>query len=109
MDIGSLNRRIEVLQFFEERDSLGGVVGLWQTVGRVWANIEPKTGSEYFQNQQINAESNVTITMRFYAGISALNRVRYQDKTYEIVAVADTCTEHKSTVLTCKEITNNGI
>ena len=47
MNIGELNRRIEVLQFFEERDDYGGVDGEWLPVGRVWAKIEPGSGTEF--------------------------------------------------------------
>ena len=57
MNIGDLNRRIEVLQFFEDRDDYGGVDGEWLPVGRVWAKIEPGSGTEYFAKQQVNAEN----------------------------------------------------
>lgn len=104
MNIGDLNRRVEVLQFIDERDDMGGVVGSWRTVGRVWANIKPSRGTEYFQNQQVNAETNTTITVRFYAGVTVEHRIRYREKLYEIIGVADEKTVHKWTVINCKEV-----
>lgn len=104
MNIGDLNRRVEVLQFIEERDDMGGVVGAWHAVGRVWANIKPSSGTEYFQNQQVNAETNTTITVRFYASLTVEHRIKYGEKLYEIIGVGDEETAHKWTVINCKEI-----
>ncbi|MDE6604789.1 MAG: phage head closure protein [Clostridia bacterium] len=109
MNIGELNRRIEVLQFFEERDEFGGVDGQWLPVGRVWAKIEPGSGNEYFSKQKVNAENNTKITVRFYAGISEMNRIRYGDKLYEIVGIADHRTAHNMTIINCKEMVSDGL
>lgn len=107
MNIGDLNRRIEVLKFFEERDEMGGVAGEWITVGRVWANIKPQSGTEFLQNQQVNSETTTKITVRFYAGLTVMHRIRYQEKLYEIISIADDETEHRMTVITAKEIVND--
>lgn len=104
VDIGKLNRRIDVLEYQTDRDEYGGELYEWVVVGRVWASIEPKTGSEFFDNQQIKTSQNVIITMRFYAGITVKHRVRYEDKLYEIVAVIDKGTRHEQTILQCKEV-----
>ena len=48
MDIGELNRRVEILKYFVKRDAYGGEDGRWLPVGRVWAKIEPVSGTEYF-------------------------------------------------------------
>lgn len=109
MNIGELNRRIEVLQLFEERDGYGAVVGAWQAVGRVWANIKPGIGSEHMTNQQVAGTENSAITVRFYAGLTKLHRIRYQDKTYEIVGIKDEETTHRWTVITAKEIENGNV
>lgn len=104
MNIGELNRRIEVLRFIEERDEMGGVIGEWVTEGRVWANIKPQSGTEFFQTQQINAETTTKITVRFYAGLTVMHRIRYGDKLYEIIGIADDNTAHRMTVITAKEM-----
>lgn len=109
MNIGELNRRIEVLRFIEERDEMGGVIGEWVTVGRVWANIKPQSGTEFFQAQQINAETTTKITVRFYAGLTVMHRIRYGDKLYEIIGIADDNTAHRMTVITAKEMVGDGL
>lgn len=77
MDIGELNRRIEVLQYFVERDEYGGEDGKWRPVGRVWAKIEPVSGTEFLTGQQVSAETVTRITVRFYAGLTVMHRIRY--------------------------------
>ena len=37
MDIGRLNRRIEILEFHKHRDAFGGEIGEWKTVAKAWA------------------------------------------------------------------------
>lgn len=106
MTIGELKRQVEILQFYENRDSYGGSVGEWRTVGKVWAKIEPVSGTEYFRSGQINAETTTRITVRFYAGLTVMHRIRYGDKIYEIIGIADTQTAHRWTVINCKELVN---
>lgn len=106
MDIGKLNRQIEVLEFVNDRDEYGGVVGEWITVGRVWASIEPIKGTEKYLNQQIIAETGAKITMRFYAGLTVTHRIRYGDMVYEIISVIDENTAHRMTIAMVKEIDN---
>ena len=103
MKIGKLNRRVELLQFFEERDEYGGAVGNWRTVRRLWASIQPVSGTEYFQNQQITAETTTLITVRYDPRINVMHRIRYGEKLYEIIGVSDKDTRHEETVLNCKE------
>ena len=45
MDIGELNRRVEILKYFVKRDAYGGEDGRWLPVGRVWAKIKPVSGT----------------------------------------------------------------
>ena len=102
MNIGELNRRIEVLEFQEDRDDFGGVVGEWVIIGRVWANIIPKNNGETLTNQQVKSNQTVKITVRFYAGLSTKHRIKYLDKLYEIVGIIDKETFHRWTEINAK-------
>ena len=109
MDIGKLNRRVEVLRFFTTRDEYGGEVGEWKVVDRLWASIIPVSGSEYFQSQTVNAETIIKVTIRYNPRIDVMNRIRYQGNLYEIIGVVDDKTAHRATILNCKEMVNNGL
>ena len=106
MTVGELNRRIEVLELIEEKDSYGGIVGEWTTVGRVWAKIVPGVGRENFVNQQEQGIQEAVITMRFYPAMSIEHRIRYLNTLYEVTAVKDIVKEHRWTEVKVKEIQN---
>ena len=102
--IGELKRRIEVLQFREDRDSFGAVVGEWITVGKVWSKVEPMTGAENLLDQQVKSTQKVRFVMRFYAAMCVEKRIRYMDKIYEVVAVKDIVEGHRFTEVEGREI-----
>ena len=109
MTIGDLNRRIEVLENLVQRDEYGGEESKWITVGRVWAKIEPSSGKEFLAGQQVQAEQTTKFTMRFYPAMDVMHRIRYKDKTYEIIGVGDFETSHRWTVVTAKEMVSDGL
>lgn len=102
--IGELNRRIEILELHEERDSFGAIVGNWITVGRVWAKIVPGVGRENLINEQVQGIQEATITVRFYPAMSLKHRVKYLDRYYDIIAVKDKITAHRWTEIQVREI-----
>ncbi len=109
MLIGRLNRRVEILEEQEERDSFGAVVGKWAVVLRLWANIKPGIGSEHLMNQQVEGDENCTVTIRFNRGVNKMQRLRYGAKVYEIVGIRDDETDHRWTIITAKEIENGNL
>lgn len=109
MDIGRLNRRIDILKYEVTRDEYGGEQREWVKVKSLWASIQPVSGTEYFKAQQVEAQNITTIIIRYRTDISVLNRVRYLDKTYEIIGISDNFTNHKMLTLNCKEIVSYGV
>lgn len=103
MEIGKLNRRVEILQFHKDRDEFGGEVGEWKAVKKVWASINPVSGSEFLQAQQVSAETVTRITMRYLPWLTVLHRIRYGEKLYEIIGEIDADTAHTTTIINCKE------
>ncbi len=109
MDIGKLNRRVEILQFFKHRDAFGGEIGEWKSVAKAWAAITPSSGTEHIFAQQVTAEKVVKITIRYCQWLTVLHRIRYGDKIYEIVGELDNETAHKATIINAKELVSDGI
>ena len=104
MEIGKLNRRVEILQFYKDRDDYGGEVGEWKGIKKVWASIIPVSGTEFLQAQQISAETVTKITMRYLPWLTVLHRIRYGEKLYEIIGEIDADTAHTTTIINCKEM-----
>ena len=109
MDIGRLNRKVEILTFVWERDDFGGQEGRWVTTDVRWASSEPVSGTEYFTSARVSAETVVKRTLGYTTDVTVLNRVRYGNSLYEIIGVSDDKTGHKATILNCKEIVNDGL
>ena len=104
MDIGKLNRRVEILQLFKDRDECGGEVGEWKSVAKVWAAISPVSGTEQMFAQQVTAEAVVKITIRYLPWLDVMHRIRYGERLFEIVGSLDSETMHKATIINCKEM-----
>ena len=109
MNIGKLNRRISILKYEVTRDEYGGEQREWAVQRTLWANILPVSGTEYFKSQQVEAQNITTIIIRYRTDITVLNRVKYLDKTYEIIGISDNFTDHKMLTLNCKEVVNYGV
>lgn len=61
---GKLKRRIEIFSPTTTRDSLGGYVTTWTTVGTTWAKVEVDTGNRALEYLQAKNERPYTITIR---------------------------------------------
>ena len=107
MDIGKLNRRVEILRFFKDRDEYGGEVGEWRAVAKAWAAITPVSGTEQMFAQQVTAEAVVKITIRYLPWLDVMHRIRYGEKLYEIIGAMDADTSHTKTILNCKEMVSD--
>ena len=104
MIIGKLNRRVELLEYMVTRDEFGGEDGTWVLFDTVWANINTTSGTEFFNNQQVNAVALTTITIRYHPKINVMNRVRHGSSVYEITSVINDDMANKTTILNCKEL-----
>lgn len=109
MDIGRLNRRVEILQFFKSRDEYGGEIGEWKSVAKAWAEVVPISGKEQMFAQQVTAEKVVRITMRYCHWLTVLHRIRYKNAVYEIIGELDDETAHTATVINAKELVSDGL
>ena len=109
MDIGRLNRRVEILTYEVMRDYFGGEDGVWILTRNIWANIVSSNGTEFYSNQKINAETTTIITIRYNTKIDVMNRIKYLDKIYEIIGIIDEGTNHKVMKLNCKELVSDGL
>lgn len=109
MDIGRLNRRIDILKYDVTRDEYGGETKEWVNAKSLWAYIKPVSGTEFFKAEQVEAQNITTIIIRYRTDITVLNRVKYLDKTYEIIGISDNDTNHKMLTLNCKEIVKYGV
>ena len=104
MNIGELNRRVEILAFVEERDEYGAIDGEWKVIATRWARIEQNGGGEVSDNNQVVARISTKIIIRHMPELTEKHRIKYKDKLYEINSVLDVDTGHYMSIVDCKEL-----
>lgn len=99
---GDLDQRVTLQSPVYNTD--GDEIVSWQSEGDVWAAVDPTSGLEVEPGQQIIAEKQVTVTIRFRADVDARWRVVDGPHTYEIKAVMDTARRTEALKLLCMEV-----
>ncbi len=104
MGAGAYRHRITLQQATETRDSLGGTVQAWATFATVWAAIEPLSGRELLQAQQVQAEVTHRVRLRYMNGVTAELRVLFGTRYFNILSAVNVQERNREIVLTCKEL-----
>ncbi len=109
IDIGQMRQRIRIQRSLGAQSPSGAQVIKWVDIpgGQVWASIQPDSGTELFQAQEIYPENPATIIIRYLPGVEAGMRVVWldprtkRDVHFNIKAVTDPEERHYQLVLTC--------
>ncbi len=67
MRAGRLKHRVIIESPADARDERGGVTKVWQTVGEVWAAVEPIRARERLTASQVVGDTTHKITLRYQA------------------------------------------
>lgn len=86
---GELNARIEIQAYIDEPDAGGGRVKTWKTFAKVWAKWKHQNMFERLQAMQMEAGVNHRVIIRKRDDVSAVNRILYKGKAYQIVGVVN--------------------
>ena len=91
MRIGPLRDRLTIQTDRSSTvDEMGQPIPDWQTDGVRWGNVEPLSGREYWQAQQVQAETTYRVTLRWTALLtSGKQRFLWDGKVLEIEAVTN--------------------
>jgi len=103
MRAGRLRHRLVLQSKSEARDAYGAVIITWSTEDTVWGSVEPLSGKEYLAQDNLQAETQVRIVIRYQASIDTTWRVVHESKYYDINAVLNENTRDRMITLMCKE------
>lgn len=106
MNIGRLRHRITLQKLSHRPNDYGATVAEWLDVATVWAEVKPLSGREYFSADQIQAEVTTVIWLRYLANIDSTMRVKFDDRSFEIVSVINHKEQNRALQLQCKEVKN---
>lgn len=105
MQAGRLRHRIAIQSASESLDDFGSTTKVWSTDTTVWGHVEPLSGQEKFEAQQVVGEVTHKITTRYYSsGITPDMRLVYDSRTFEILSVIDVREHNRAMELLCKEM-----
>jgi len=87
---GRLRHRVEIQRATETVDAVGGVARTWKTIARRWGGVEPLTGSEFMNADQVSSTVSHRIMLR--AGglsISPKDRIVFKTRVFGVESVMD--------------------
>jgi SPP1 family predicted phage head-tail adaptor len=85
-------------------DAGGGRVRAWTSGDTVWANVAALSGGEQYRAQQVQADAQVRVTIRYRTGVTAAShRLLYGSRILKILAVLDPEERHERLDLYCAE------
>lgn len=96
--IGKLRHNVELQSSTSTVDTYGQKTKTWHPYAIVWAEIVPLAGRELEHAKQVSAETNHRIRIRYRSDVAAVDRVKWDNRIFEITAVLDA--DHRKTELT---------
>lgn len=104
MEAGKLRHKVTLQSLTTGQDSAGAATESWSNFATsIWASVEPLSGREYFQAQQVASETSIRVRIRYRAGIVPTMRVVYGSRKFEILAIIDPEERHREIQLMCSE------
>lgn len=99
-----MRQRVSIQSASVAKNSYGESIQTWTETAEVWAAVEPLEGREYFQAQQVQAETSIRVRVRYLSGVVPTMRIIYGARTLEVLAVIDRDEQHKELHLMCREL-----
>ena len=86
---GELTHRLEIQQATETQNDHGETVETWATVAERWGSVEPLSGRELMEAQQVRPEITHRVRLRYYEGLTSSHRFKHGTRVYHIQSLLD--------------------
>ncbi|WP_256846916.1 phage head closure protein [Paenibacillus sp. Pae108] len=103
---GKLRHKITIKHLQSVDDGAGGSVETWMTYASPFASVEPLSGRELFQAQQLQSEVTHKIRMRYRPGITPDMRVYFGTRVFLINSAINWQERNRELTLMCVEVQN---
>lgn len=87
MRAGKLRHRVIIERLTATQDAAGQETGTWGTFATRWASLEPLSGRELVNAQQVSAEVTHAITLRYLSGVVPKMRAVFGGRNFDIQSV----------------------
>ncbi len=106
MRAGKLRDRVVIqanVAAADQADQYGEVVPQWSNVATVWAKVEEVGGRENWQADQVRPDRTITVTMRYYAGLTSKHRLLFGSRILNVGSVVNPDGKRREHLLSCTE------
>lgn len=100
---GELRHTIEIIEQVRAPDALGGAALTWATKLTTKAKIQPTSGGEAYRYDRLDAVVTHKIWIRYSPGIVPANRVRFNGRDFQILAILNLDERNRWLELRCEE------
>lgn len=102
--VSLMRDRVEIQSRAVNRGVYGEVSApSWTSVATRWARVEPLSGREAWQAQQVRPDVTHKVTLRYYEGLGPRHRLKAGSRVFNITSVIDTENRHREMVCVCVE------
>ena len=109
MNIGSLNKRIDILTTTEGTNEVGDTVLVPSVFKTVWASINPVSGRDYIEAKKYQAELTYKITIRYLAGLTPDMSIQFKDRIFLIQDIINPSEHNESLeIMAIERVIKNG-
>jgi SPP1 family predicted phage head-tail adaptor len=104
--LGAMRHRVTIETPVRTGDEAGGAVITWQPVATVWAEIQPKSGREIFESDQLGGRITHDVRMRYRDGVTPKMRIFHSGRLFDIRNVVNVSERGEWLVCGCEETTD---
>lgn len=104
MRIGKLRQRIAIQMSTSSPDVAGGFTNVWINFAILWASIEPVSGKELYEAQQVQNEVSHKIRIRYFSGLTTSMRISFESRIFEIKSIINWEERDRELLLMCSEV-----
>jgi SPP1 family predicted phage head-tail adaptor len=101
--IGKMRYQVKLQSPTSTTDAGGGRSQVWSTLGTIWANIVPKSGTERYKHDQIEDTTTHDVYIRYRSDIDAKYRILYGSRVFSIKAILNVEERDRFYLLSCTE------
>ena len=94
MDIGWMDRRLELQNFAVQTDPSGQAKKTFATAATCWAKLDVNSGRNKYENDQEVSVNEVSFIIRFRTDIKADWQVVMEGQEYKVLSVEETRVKH---------------
>lgn len=106
--IGNLRERVALQVVAETKDGMGAAIQGWSTVAQVWADVAPMGVGEQWRRQQMQANANFKVTIRYRADVTPQMRIAWGTRTFQVRGATNLDQRKRYLEIACEEIGATG-